>query len=140
MDPDKKDNAHHNIACTFCGLCCDDLTIHVENNQLRVADNGCELCQAGFAEALSPAAVINGQPQINGHNCSLDDALARSADLLRDSRYPLFGGLATDVSGARATLQLADHIGASIDHMNSAAMMRNILAVQDSGWMTTTLA
>ena len=140
MDPDTKDNAHHNIACTFCGLCCDDLTIHVENNQLRVADNGCELCQAGFAEALSPAAVINGQPQINGHNCSLDDALARSADLLRDSRYPLFGGLATDVSGARATLQLADHIGASIDHMTSAAMMRNILAVQDSGWMTTTLA
>jgi formylmethanofuran dehydrogenase subunit B len=140
MDTHTEDNVHHNIACTFCGLCCDDLTIQVENNQLLVADNGCDLCQAGFAEPLPPAAAMNRQPQINGHPCSLDDALARSADLLRDSRYPLFGGLATDVSGARAILQLADHIGAIIDHMNSAAMMRNTLAVQDSGWMTTTLA
>jgi formylmethanofuran dehydrogenase subunit B len=140
MDIQTEDNFHHNIASTFCGLCCDDLTVQLENSQLLVADNGCDLCQAGFTEPLPPAAAINRQPQINGNPCSLDDALARSAHLLRDSHYPLFGGLATDVSGARATLQLADRIGAIIDHMNSAAMMRNTLAVQDSGWMTTTLA
>jgi formylmethanofuran dehydrogenase subunit B len=140
MDIQTEDNVHHNIACTFCGLCCDDLTVQLENSQLLVADNGCDLCQVGFTEPLPPAAAINRQPQINGNPCSLDDALARSAHLLRDSHYPLFGGLATDVSGARATLQLADRIGAIIDHMNSAAMMRNTLAVQDSGWMTTTLA
>ncbi len=139
MDINTADNLHHNIACSFCGLCCDDLTVQVENSQLRITDNGCDLCHAGFSEPLPPTAAMSRQPQINGHACSLDDALARSADLLRDSRHPLFGGLATDVSGARATLCLADRLGAIVDHMNSAAMMRNILAVQDSGWMTTTL-
>jgi formylmethanofuran dehydrogenase subunit B len=139
MDTNTADISHHNTACTFCGLCCDDLTVQVENGQLRVADNGCELCQTGFGEPLPPDLAPSRQPQINGHNCSLDEALARAADLLRESQYPLFGGLATDVQGARATLQLADRIGAIVDHMNSAAMIRNTLAVQDSGWMTTTL-
>ena len=139
MNTHIKENLHHSVACSFCGLCCDDLTIEVNNDQLRVEDNGCELCKAGFDEPLPAAAAVNRQPQIRGHSCSLDEAVVRAADLLRDSQYPLFGGLATDVSGARATLQLADHVGAILDHMNSVAMMRNILALQDSGWMTTTL-
>ncbi len=130
---------HRDVACTFCGLCCDDLTVQVDHDQLRVEDNGCTLCQAGFSEPLPPTAAINRQPQIRGSTCSLDEALVHAADLLRDSQYPLFGGLATDVSGARATLHLADRIGAILDHMNSAAMLRNTLVVQDSGWMTTTL-
>lgn len=139
MQTHSKDILHQNVACAFCGLCCDDLTVQVDHGQTRVEDNGCALCQAGFSEPLPPAAANSRQPQIRGHACSLDEALARAANLLRDSQYPLFGGLATDVSGARATLRLADHIGAILDHMNSAAILRNTLVVQDSGWMTTTL-
>lgn len=139
MDKHSNETLRHNIACSFCGLCCDDLTVRVENNQLQVEDNGCKLCQAGFGEPLPPAVALTRQPQIRGRCCSLDDALAHATDLLRDSQYPLFGGLATDVAGARATLHLADHIGAVLDHMNSAAMLRNTLVIQDSGWMTTTL-
>ncbi len=139
MNTHLTDNLHRNITCPFCGLCCDDLTIRVDGKQSLIVDNGCALCQAGFGEPLPPLAAITCQPQIRGHTCSLDKALARATDLLRDSRYPLFGGLATDVSGARATLHLADRIGAVLDHMNSDAMLRNTLVVQDSGWMTTTL-
>ena len=139
MQTQSKDILHHNIACSFCGLCCDDLTVQVDHGQTRVEDNGCDLCQAGFSEPLPPAAANNRQPQIRGRTCSLDEALACAVDLLRDAHYPLFGGLATDVSGARATLRLADRIGAILDHMNSAALLRNTLVVQDSGWMTTTL-
>jgi len=134
-----KDSLHRSITCTFCGLCCDDLTVQFVNNQPRVEDNGCALCQTGFEQPLPPAAAINRQPQISGRTCSFDEALTHAANLLRDSQYPLFGGLATDVSGARATLHLADRIGAVLDHMNSAAMLRNLLVLQDSGWMTTTL-
>lgn len=139
MQIHSKDTLHHNIACSFCGLCCDDLTIRVSNDLIRVEENGCALSQAGFGEPLPLPMAVNRKPQVNGQPCSLDDALAQSVELLRASQYPLFGGLATDVSGARATLQLADRIGAMLDHMNSAAMLRNTLAVQDSGWMTTTL-
>jgi formylmethanofuran dehydrogenase subunit B len=37
-------------------------------------------------------------------------------------------------------LALADRIGAVVDHMNSRAMMRNLLTLQDSGWIATTFA
>jgi formylmethanofuran dehydrogenase subunit B len=39
----------------------------------------------------------------------------------------------------RAVLELADLTGATLDHMNSEALMRNVLAVQNSGWQTCTL-
>jgi formylmethanofuran dehydrogenase subunit B len=52
----------------------------------------------------------------------------------------VIGGLGTDVAGARAASQLAEHAGAVLDHMNSAAAMRNLLVLQDSGWITTTLS
>ncbi len=139
MSTHTTDALYHNVTCSYCGLSCDDLTIQVINDQLHIENNGCTRCQAGFEQPLPPAAAINRQPQIRGHTCSFDEALAHAADLLRDSQYPLFGGLAVDVSGARATLRLADRIGAVLDHMNSAIMLRNTLVVQDSGWMATTL-
>lgn len=130
---------HRNVTCTFCGLCCDDLTVQVDNGQLQVADSDCSLCRSGFEQSLPPVTALNRQPQIHGRTCSFDEAFTHAANLLRNSQYPLFGGLATDVAGARATLHLADRIGAMLDHMNSTAMLRNTLAIQDSGWMTTTL-
>lgn len=139
MNTHTTDALHHNITCSYCGLCCDDLTIQVVDDQLHVEDNGCARCQSGFEQPLPPAAAINRQPQIHGRTCSFDEAMTHAADLLRGSQYPLFGGLAVDVSGARATLRLADRIGAVLDHMNSAIMLRNILVIQDSGWMSTTL-
>ncbi len=40
----------------------------------------------------------------------------------------------------RALMALADRNGAVVDNMNFTAAKRNFLALQDSGWMTTTLA
>mgnify|MGYP000367359633 CR=1 FL=1 len=139
MNTHTTDALYHNITCPYCGLCCDDLTVQIVNDQLHVEDNGCPRCRAGFEQPMPSAAAINRQPQIRGRTCSFDEALSHAADLLRDSQYPLFGGLAVDVSGARVTLRLADRIGAVLDHMNSAIMLRNILVVQDSGWLATTL-
>ncbi|MEA3242623.1 MAG: formylmethanofuran dehydrogenase subunit B, partial [Pseudomonadota bacterium] len=128
----------HDIACPFCGLCCDDLTIKSEPEQLTVEANGCPLSQRGFNQSPHSGDTSH-QPRIQGHGCSLNEAVTHAADLLRHARLPLFGGLGTDVAGARAALRLADRAGAVLDHMNSASMLRNLLAVQDSGWMTATL-
>jgi len=128
----------HDIACPFCGLCCDDLTIKSEPEQLTVEANGCPLSQRGFNQSPHSGDTSH-QPRIQGHDCSLNEAVTHAADLLRHARLPLFSGLGTDVAGARAALRLADRAGAVLDHMNSASMLRNLLAVQDSGWMTATL-
>ena len=122
------------VACPFCGLVCDDLTLSVAGTAITVRANGCRLAAAGFGTA--PGDV----PRIGGRRATLAEATAEAARLLRNARQPLLGGLATDVDGARAAARLADRCGAVLDHMNSAAAMRNVLTMQDSGWITTTLS
>lgn len=135
MDNKTSGTTHHNTVCPFCGLCCDDLTVRVNVDEATVTANGCTLGARGFAQ---PAADTR-QPLIQGKTCTVEQAVQHAAGLLRSARLPLFGGLGTDVDGARAAIKLADHIGATLDHMNSEALLRNLLAVQDSGWMTCTL-
>jgi len=129
-----------NVACPFCGLCCDDLTVRSREGKVDVVANGCELSHRGFGAPLPPATAVSGQPRILGDTCTLDEAIAYAADLLRHARLPLFAGLGTDVNGARALTRMADRVGAILDHMNSDALTRNLATVQDSGWITTTLS
>ncbi|MEJ2592723.1 MAG: formylmethanofuran dehydrogenase subunit B [Candidatus Thiodiazotropha sp.] len=124
------------VTCPCCGLSCDDLQVEVNDGRLQSLDKGCVLARAFFDDALGAS---NATPRLKGQQASLDDALARSAELLENASAPLFTGLATDVNGMRATLALADRCGASLDHLNGDALFRNIRVVQDNGWFTTTL-
>jgi len=131
------DHAYRDVVCPFCGLACDDLAVDAGANGVRVVANGCARSARMFGEtvvATSPGAWIDGAPAAPG------DAIARAASILVASTRPLFAGLGTDVAGARAVLALADRIGATVDHMGSAALMRNVLALQSNGWITTTFA
>lgn len=71
---------------------------------------------------------------------SLEVAVAKAAELLNASNQPVIGGCATDVNGMRGLMVLADHSGAVVDNMNFTGARRNFLALQDTGWMNTTLA
>jgi formylmethanofuran dehydrogenase subunit B len=123
-------------ACPFCALACDDLVIEQSSRTaLSVLENGCELSRSLFARAAAGAA-----PAIAGQPASLDDAVAKVAQLLSHSRAPLFAGLAADIAGVRAALKLAERIGAVVDDLGSDGLFRNLRVLQDSGWMTTTLS
>ena len=124
------------ITCPFCGLLCDDLTVELDATALKVTANGCPLARAGFelADGADPAPRVAGKP------ANLAAAAAAAARLLAASRRPLLGGLATDVAGIRAATRLASRCGGVLDHMNSAAGIRNTLVLQDGGWITTTLS
>ena len=126
----------HDVPCPFCGLACDDLGIAVSADSVEVKANGCPLSTTAFARA---GRLATQQPRVRGIAASLDDAAARAASILAAARLPLIAGLATDVAGARGALALADRVGAVTDHMGSAAKLRNLLVVQDAGWITTTL-
>jgi formylmethanofuran dehydrogenase subunit B len=133
----KLSEAVSGVTCPFCGLLCDDLVVASAGGGLAVRENGCGLAIAGFAQA---GAQDPATPRISGRPVTLPEAAAEAARLLRDARQPLIAGLATDVAGARAVGRLADRSGAILDHMNSAAALRNLLVLQDSGWITTTLS
>ncbi len=125
---------YHNVTCPFCGLLCDDLEVSRTGSTLKVLKNGCGRAVAGFQRTL-PAA----KPQVRGRDVDLKAAIDAAADLIRKSTLPLYGGMASDVAGARAVLSLADRSGGVIDHALSEGQYRNIKVVQMSGWITTTL-
>jgi len=123
------------VPSPFCGIGTDDLSIRVDGVNLTVTANGCAVNTPAFENPITDT-----QPRIAGKIATLDAAIHKAAELLRDTRQPVIGGCATDVNGMRALLALADKSGAVIDNINFNAARRNLLAMQDSGWMNTTLA
>lgn len=123
------------VPSPFCGMGTDDLTIQVDGVTLKVIQNGCAVNTPLFEQA-----VTDMKPRVNGAEVDLDVAVAKAAALLKDTLQPVIGGCATDVNGMRALLALADRIGAVVDNMNFTGARNNFLALQDSGWMNTTLA
>ncbi len=127
-----------NVPCPFCGLCCDDLALERKGKNgkgLKIAKNGCDLARRGFEVPTAGA-----EPRIAGKMASFDEAVAAAAAILKNSDQPLFSGMGTDIEGAKAVMQLADGIGGVVDHAASHALFRNFRVMQNSGWMTTTVA
>ena len=124
-----------NVVCPFCALACDDLTVAVEDGHVSVRERGCDISRDGFERSIPDAT-----PLIAGDAVSLDEAVAKAAEILRTSRQPLFAGLAADTAGVRAALLLAERTGGIVDHVGGDGLFRNLRVVQDSGWMTTTLS
>jgi formylmethanofuran dehydrogenase subunit B len=79
------------------------------------------------------AASIDGAP------VSLDAAAAGAALLLARSRQPLIAGLGADIDGARAAIALAERVGGVIEHRHSAALLRDLDCLRETGIMLTTL-
>ena len=75
---------------------------------------------------------------IGGTPASLDQAAAEAARLLMASGQPLFAGLGTDIDGARRAVALAERVGGVIEHMHSAAMLRDLDSLRETGGMLTT--
>ena len=123
------------VPSPFCGIGTDDLTIRVEGVSLKVIENGCAVNTPAFEQAITDT-----KPRVNGQEVSLEVAVAAAAALLKNTRLPVIGGCATDVNGMRGLLALADRAGAVVDNMNFTGARNNFLALQDSGWMNTTLA
>ena len=124
--------------CPACGLLCDDITVETDHHQTRIAANSpaknCTKSIAFFEQALG----VN-TPQIAGKPATLQAAILKAAEILRQAHKPIFTGLGTDVQGYRALYQLSQKINASLSHMNAASMTRNLKVLQSTGWQTTTL-
>jgi formylmethanofuran dehydrogenase subunit B len=123
------------VVCPFCSLACDDLVVEAEGAALRVRAPGCPIAEREFARPVPDA-----RPTVRGEPAALEEAVAHAAGLLARSRLPLFAGLGTDVAGMRAALALAERTGGIVDHAGSRGLMANVRAMQDGGWVTTTLA
>jgi formylmethanofuran dehydrogenase subunit B len=118
----------------FCGTLPDDLTVERTDKGLKVLKNGCAKSVAGFERRLPPAST-----QVKGKDVDLAKAIQEAAKMIGKAALPLYGGLATDVEGMRATMALAERSGGIVDHALSEAQYRNFKILQTTGWTTTTL-
>jgi formylmethanofuran dehydrogenase subunit B len=123
------------VTCPACGLLCDDLSVERQaDGALTVIKNPCAKGVKFFQYLPSTT-----QPRINGKPSDLQAAIAKATEILGAAKHPLLSGLGTDIQGMRAVMNLAEHAGATIDHMNGKSSMRNLLVMQNSGWQITTL-
>jgi formylmethanofuran dehydrogenase subunit B len=93
-----------------------------------------------WAERMSRRDKISADSvaSIDGKPASVEDAAAAAAQLLARSGQPLIAGLGADIEGARAAIALAEQVGGVVDHMHSAALMRDLDCLRETGVMLTT--
>ena len=129
-----EERLRRDVGCPFCGLVCDDLTVGKVDGRLSVVEAGCWLSRQGYDNS-----EISASAMVDGRTVTRSAALARAAEILAGSSAPVFA-VAADVAGARSALRLADRLGGVADHPDSAALLRGIRVIQDSGSLATTLS
>ena len=123
--------------CPFCPLLCDTFSVDADGDTLTLRDSDCPRARAALSRfGPQPPSL---QSEVDGLACDLDTAIAAAAHTLAASRQPLFGGLGTDVSGARALYALACRTSAICDPAGGRALLHGLRAAQDRGAFTTTL-
>jgi formylmethanofuran dehydrogenase subunit B len=88
--------------------------------------------------SLKDSISAEATASIDGAPASLDEAATTAARLLGRSRQPLIAGLGADIDGARAAIALAERVGGVIEHRHSAALLRDLDCLRETGVMLTT--
>jgi len=123
--------------CPFCSLLCEGLAL----TDGRLAGSTCPRALAALA-THQPAPGAAHDPvlcAIDGQAAPWADSLDAAAARLAAWSQPLFGGLGTDIAGARALYRLAARCGAICDHADGGTLMAGVRAVQDRGQYVATL-
>lgn len=128
--------------CPFCPLLCDGFQAATAPDQAAASLTlqGSDCPRAAGALRRFSGTPSQATPRIDGAPCDLDRAVSAAARVLATSRQPLFGGLGTDVAGARALYPLACATGAISDAAQGDALMHGLRAMQDRGAFTSTFA
>lgn len=128
--------------CTFCGLLCGDMGISAStsfDSAKASVQNQCDRASRGFHSA-TPTPSWHLSPLQQGKSVEPTVATRSVAQLLQQAGRTLFAGLATDVGGLRALLDVANRCGGIVDHLHSDALQVNLELLQQTGWIGTTLS
>lgn len=119
-----------NVTCPFCGVVCDDVEVHVENGDIVDVKRACVLGRATYRAWKDDRAT----PRIEGRPATIEACIERAAEILTVADAPLIYGLAsTGIDAHRKAIELAETIGATIDHTSSICHAPTLQAVQTVG-------
>ena len=134
MDESKK--VHSDVICTFCGCLCDDLEVEVIDNRISKVKKACMIGRSKFLHAQSntPEITIAGKP------ASLEDAVVKAADILKNAKYPMVYGLSSTTTEAqREMVEIAELLDATMDNPSSYCHGPGLMARQQVGLASCTL-
>ncbi|MFN3476676.1 MAG: formylmethanofuran dehydrogenase subunit B [Candidatus Methylomirabilales bacterium] len=124
------------VTCPFCGTLCDDLEVRVDGDRIVEVKNACVLGKDLFLHYREDLA----EPRINGRPASIEKCLEEAARILARARYPLIYGLdSTESRAQRKAVELADLLGANIDHTSSVCHGPTAQGIQTVGVPTCTV-
>lgn len=113
-------------SCAGCALICEDI-IYPEGG-IPQARN---LCRQGQAHYLSLSGERT-KPMVEGKDVSIEEAISRAAQILKNAKSPLIYGWSNSDSEAQAVgMDLAEKIGATVDDPSSyceGLLMESVLA------------
>ena len=127
----------NDATCTFCGCVCDDIDLKVDGHTIVDAKRACVLGTSWFLNheiEEQPSCLIKGQP------ATVDEGIARAAQILADAKYPLVYGLSdTTNESQRVAVAIADWIGGNVDTTTSVCHGPSGMAFQGVGEVTCSL-
>lgn len=130
--------------CPFCALLCDGFELASDagaDGHATYALRGSDCPRATKAlQHFQPGVPSAASARVGSQAVGLEAAIEEASQRLAASRQPLFGGLGTDVSGARALYPLACLTGAISDAAGGAYQLHGLRALQDRGAFNTSIA
>jgi formylmethanofuran dehydrogenase subunit B len=130
------------FTCTSCGLFCDDLVVAVtDDHAIDPHAIGCALARHAFEVGNRHRASIQAAPEaaIGGLPATRSEALNQAARRLAEARSPvILGPVHGSIETQRATVALADRLGASIDAGSEPSQTSRWIARQRAGWVSAT--
>lgn len=125
-----------NVACTMCGCVCDDLKLSVVDGRIASVSPGCTLAESWLPGQGAGSSHFTAEGKV----VSLDRAVERATEILRNATSPLVYGLSSSSTpGQRSAVALADLIGGCIDTTASTCHAPSIVALQGVGESTCSL-
>ncbi|MCX8206972.1 MAG: formylmethanofuran dehydrogenase subunit B [Methanothrix sp.] len=102
--------------CTGCSLLCDDIEVSIDGRSITRTKN---LCRKGFGRYRSLTSD-RSVPRVDGRQTSIQEAISRAAEMLRNARRPmLFGWSCSTLEAQRKGIELARRARAIIDDTSS---------------------
>ena len=131
------------IACSGCSLLCDDILVSTDGIFIDKIVGACLKGKERFEQVNAKNRVLH--PMIRHDNelskCSWDEALTKTAEILKNSSKPLLYGFSTISCEAQLEgLKLAEQLNGFIDSNSSICMGKVLNIAKDTGITLTTIS
>src|SRR5512136_526696 len=127
------------VLCSFCGCLCDDITVDVEDDQIKRVRHACRLGASkimGHERLKAPMIRENGELKEVGYQ----EAYDRAAQILLRAKKPLLYGWASTVCEAhKKGILLAEEVGGVLDTTATVCHGPSVIGIEEKGLPGATL-